>query len=211
MSFQPKPTESLILWDLLFTGDEPAMSKIKPDLERIKRKILIEEGLIELKKQGRSHHVVLTDKAWKCALDDFRVEGTKSTYAATALQHLLDKVRNYLKSNDIPLSEFLNSTNKSAIDADSAVVIEKDLEEEIRKAYSKASGATYKVRVRLSELRQYLGNLPRPDIDRTLIEMQRLGQITLMPLDNPQEIHPEDEQAAVDLGGAKRHILYMEG
>lgn len=211
MSFQPKPTESLILWDLLFTGEEPAMSKAKPDLEPTKRKKLIEEGLIELQKRGRAHHILLTDKAWNCALEDFRVEGTKSPYAATALQHLLDKVRNYLESNDISLSEFFGSTNESAMDIDSTVFIEKDLEEEIRKAYSKASGSTYKVRVRLSMLHQYLDDLPRPDIDKTLIEMQRLGKITLMPLDNPQEIHPEDEQAAVDLGGAKRHILYMEG
>ena len=205
------PTEALLLWDLLITGEQPAMSKTKPGLERTKREILVKKGFINLEKRGQPTHILLTEKARKCALDDLIVDGTQSPYAATAFQHLIEKLREYLKCNDISLEEFLNPQNKAAADSDKTFATPEDLEEKIREAYSKVSEGNYNVRVRLSELRQYLGDLPRTEIDEKLGEMELAGKLSLMPLDDPQEIHPEDEKAAIDLGGPKRHILYMKG
>lgn len=211
MSSKPKPTEALILWDLLLTGEEPAMSKVKPDLKRSKREILVKEGFIELEKRGPSTHIVLTDQVWDCALDDLVVEGTKSTHAATALQHLLGKLKDYLQFHDISLEEFLRPQSEAITESDSRLSTPKDLEEKIREAYSKVSGGSYNVRVRLSELREHLDNLPREEIDKVLSEMQLAEKLVLMTLDDPQEIFPEDEKAAIDMGGPKRHILYMKG
>lgn len=205
------PTEAVMLWDLLCTGEEPAMSKVKPDLKPSKREILVKKGIIDLEKRGSSTHILLTDKAWNCALDDLIVDGSQSTYAATAFQHLIERVKEYLQAHDISLAEFLDPQSKAAADSDKTLATSEDLEERIQDAYSKVSGGSYNVRVRLSELRKHLVNFPRTHIDQTLGKMQRTGKIDLMPLDNPQEIRPEDEKAALDLGGAKRHILYIEG
>ncbi len=208
---KPEPTQALILFDLLFTGEEPAMSKVEPELKPSKREMLVKEGFIELEKRGRSTHIVLTDKVWDCALDDLIVDGTRSPYAATALQHLLGKLKEYLQCNDISLAEFLRPQEKETTDLDEISETSEDLEKRIREAYSKISGGRDDTRVRLSELRQYLGDISRTEIDKILSVMQQAGKLTLMPLDNPQEIHPEDEKAAIDLGGPKRHILYMKG
>lgn len=211
MSFQPTPKQALALLDLLLTSEEPAVSKVKPELKPAERETLAKEGLIELEQRGRSKHIVITDKVWDCALDDLIVEGTKSPYAATVLQHLLERLKDYLRSNDISLAEFLHFQNKKIADSANTEIASENLAKEIRKAYLEVSGGRYNVRVRLSELRQHLDNLPRAEIDKTLGEMELAGQLSLMTLDDPQEIRSEDEKAAIDLGGPKRHILYMKG
>jgi hypothetical protein len=47
-------------------------------------------------------------------------------------------------------------------------------------------------------------------VDKVLIQMDLAGKITLLHLDDPQEIQLEDEQAAVNIGGHKKYIFYMK-
>jgi hypothetical protein len=55
-----------------------------------------------------------------------------------------------------------------------------------------------------------LADVSREDLDRALLLLQKSGRLVLMHLDDPHERTPEDDQAAIDLLGFKRHILYME-
>ena len=204
------PKQSLVLWKLLITGDEPAVSKVKPELKPAERKPLIDAGLIELVKRGRSTHIVLTDKAWEWASEHFDVELSKSNVAVPVLQELLKKLGSYLKHQKIPLVEFLVHQNKPIEDSENAIAAPTDLEAKIREAYLKTSGEKYDVRVRLSRLRQLIDDVPQVEVDKALIQMELAGKITLMHLDDPQEIQSEDEQAAVNIGGHKNHIVYMK-
>jgi hypothetical protein len=210
VSFQPTPKQALVLWNLFIDDKEPAVSKVKPKFTLAECQPLIEAGLIELEQRGRATHLVLTDKAWKNALDYLIVEGVKS-HAVTVPKPFLERVKEYLRSHDISLAEFLRPQDKAVAASANIVITPEDLEEKIREAYLEVSGGNYSVRVRLSELRQHLDNLPRAEVDKSLIKMQRSKQLSLMPLDDPQEIRPEDKKAAIDMGGPKRHILYMEG
>nr|WP_206755127.1 hypothetical protein [Leptolyngbya sp. FACHB-711] len=194
----------------MLSGEEPAVSKVKPNLTPSEREKLAGGGYLEIEKRGVSSHIILTDKVWECALNDLVVEGTRSPHASTVLQHLLKKLKEYLESHDISLAEFLRSQN-GAIAEVNITIAPPNLKEKVREAYLEISGGSYNVRVRLSELRTHLGDLPRTEIDKTLGEMELAGQLSLMPLDDPQEIHSEDEKAAIDMGGPKRHILYMKG
>ncbi|EKQ66592.1 hypothetical protein OsccyDRAFT_5080 [Leptolyngbyaceae cyanobacterium JSC-12] len=209
MSFQPTPKQALVMWSLLITGDEPAISKVRPELKPAERKPLIDFGLIELVKRGRSTHIVLTDKAWDWAAGHFEVELSKSNYAVPILQELLKKLGSYLNSHKIPLVEFLVYKNTTIEHSESGAAVLSDLGAKIREAYLQASGGEYNVRVRLSQLRQLVDDLPQAEVDKVLIQMGLVGKITLMHLDDPQEIRPEDEQAAVNIGGQKNHIVYM--
>ncbi len=209
MSFQPTPKQALVMWSLLIIGDEPAVSKVRPELKPAERKPLIDFGLIELVKRGRSTHIVLTDKAWDWAAGHFEAELSKSNYAAPILQELLKKLGHYLNHHQIPLVEFLVYKNTTIEHSESGAAVLSDLGAKIREAYLKASGGEYNVRVRLSQLRQLVDDLPQAEVDKVLIKMGLAGKITLMHLDDPQEIRPEDEQAAVNIGGQKNHIVYM--
>ena len=210
-SSQQKPTPSLALWELLLTGEEPAMSKVKPDITPSVRQKLVDEGLIELEKRGRSTHILLTDGAWNRALDDLVVEGSRSPYGNTVLQHLLKRVQQYLDVNNISLAEFLRSKDPAPLDSDSdSEQSAAAVEDKIRAAYTKASQGSYNVRVKLAELRKYLSEFSRTQIDQALGKMELEENLVLMTLNDPQEIDAEDEAAAVDVGGQKRHIVYVK-
>lgn len=218
MSFSPTPKQALVLWKLLITQEKPKKSELKPKLtkeeldelekegllEIVERKKLREEGKIDLK--GRGKHAVLGKNALTWASSNFDIElySSKYTKAVTPLiTELLRLVALNMDARDISLSDFLGVS-------DNAVEIPEDLEEPICKAYLSLSNGRYKVRVRLADLRRQLGGLPREEVDKTLGEMELDGKLSLMKLDDPTDIFPADEEAAIDLGGAKRHILYMK-
>jgi hypothetical protein len=129
------------MWNLLITGDEPAVSKVRPELKPTERKPLKDAGLIELVKRGRSTHIVLTDKAWDWASEHFDEELWKSTFAVPVLQALLKKLGSYLKHHKIPLVEFLVHESKAIKDSESAVVVPIDLIEAKYKFNSLSFGA----------------------------------------------------------------------
>ena len=210
MNFQASPKQALVIWNLLITEDEPAISKVKPELKPNERKPLIDAGLIELVKRGRSTHIILTDKAWDWAVEHFEVELSKSNLASPMLQELLKKIGAYLQHNKISLGEFLRCQDIPNEPSENVPTVPLDLEARIRQAYLQASGGEYVVRVRLAQLRQLLPNVPREILDKTLIQMGLAGTITLMHLDDPQEIRPADEQAVLNIGGHKNHIVYMK-
>ncbi|WP_038025942.1 hypothetical protein [Synechococcus sp. PCC 7336] len=211
MSFDPTPKQVRVMWNLLFTGEEPAISKIKPQFSPAERKPLIEAGLVDLEKRGRSNHMVLTDKAWEWAIDHLNAEVPKSRAAAPILQAALTKLQAYLRSQGIPLAEFLAPQNASSDHRIAAPIATTSLEERIRTAYAKLADGRSNVRVRLAQLRQHLEDLSRDEIDSTLRSMQLDGQLVLIHMDNPQEMQPEDELAAIAVGAGKRHIIYMQG
>jgi hypothetical protein len=211
LSFKPNPKQALVMWHLLITGNEPKLSDVKPELKPAERKPLEEAGLIALEKRGRSKHMVLTDRAWEWALDHFDAEVSKSSSAAPVLQTLLVKLKAYLQLHAIPLAELLGPQDEQVVGSGITPIPPHNLEEKVRAAYTSVAGGTYNVRVRLSELRRYLDELSREEVDSTLLAMQLEGKLVLMHLDDPQEITLEDEQAAVDVSGHKRHLVYMKG
>lgn len=48
------------------------------------------------------------------------------------------------------------------------------------------------------------------EFSRLILQAQADGLVVLMRLDDPQEIRPEDEEAAINIMGNKRHILYRQ-
>ena len=62
----------------------------------------------------------------------------------------------------------------------------------------------------LRDLRPALRDVPREALDRALLAMQEEGRLLLYHMDNAFERTREDDEAAIDISGAKRHLLYME-
>jgi hypothetical protein len=102
------PKQALTIWSLLITGDEPQKSKLKNP----ERNILLKQGLITLENIGRSEHIVLTEKAWGWAAENFDVPLAKSIAAVPVLQALLRMTGRYLKNNRLALSDFTIATSK---------------------------------------------------------------------------------------------------
>jgi len=86
------------------------------------------------------------------------------------------------------------------------------LEDQIISASLSIANGKRKIRVRLSDLRDKLPEIPKHILDEKLLEMQRgkNRKLTLFSLDDPYEIKKRDREAVINIAGFKSHILYLE-
>ncbi len=202
MTFTPSPLQTLVLFRLLFTGEEPKQSDVK-QLNPRTRKELIEAGFIELEKRGRAQHILLTDRTWAWASDHLDAPISPQARTNEAFEALLARLKHFLQARDLPLAGFM-------ADAAPPEAATHDLPERIRAACFALTDGRSNVRVHLKDLRNRLADVPRETLDKALLALQKEGRLVLMHLDDPRERTPEDEGAAIDILGFKRHILYME-
>lgn len=203
MSFTPSPMQALVLFRLIFTGEEPKLSELSQLKPKMRRE-LVDAGFIELEKRGRAQHILLTDRAWAWVGDNLDAKVPRQARTMEAFEGLLQRLQNYLRAHDMAVAEFLRPARHEIPAAE-------DLHSKIRDAYLRLSGGQRNVRVRLRELRNLLSGVPREQLDAALLDLQNLGRLVLMHLDDPRERTVEDEHAAIEILGNKRHILYMEG
>ncbi len=228
MNLTLTPKQALIIWNLIITREEPIKSKIKP----VDRNPLKDAGLIDLDPpQARSQRIILTDKAWDWASENFELPlRTHPTQQERTLRALLTQLGAYLNAHELSLAEFIptkssategakekSSTDQTSNDIPTNKVspdietdLETDIETRIRNTYLQMTDGEFSARVLLSKLRQHLTDFPREVVDKTLIAMQLARKLVLMSLNDPQEIQPADEQAAISVGGEKRHIVYLK-
>jgi len=208
-----EPLQVLAIWKLLFTGEEPKISDMKPSLTPAKRNRLRDLGLIELEKRegisktGRkSHatHVVLTDEAWRWAAEHLDAAfSTNSPNGAKALAGLLPRLKAYMERNGVTLAELLAPAEEEE------PAETRDREEQIREAYRALANGAWNVPVRIAQLRSWLTGIPRHELDEALLRMQREDKLVLYPNNDPQDLRPEDHDGAIDVAGSKRHLVYM--
>lgn len=226
MTQEPSPKQTLLLWVLLFTGEEPAISLSKPELTKAERDELVSAGLLRLEPRGRSKHIILTDKAWDWAAGHLDAAfSTRSPATASALAGLLKRLKAYLEVHEQALVDVLRprparpvppprtaaETAVPAPDKGTEAAAGRTLEEMVVRAYLQASGSVWNVWVRLSEIRRRLPDVPRQELDRELLRLERTKRGVLYRIDDPQDIRPEDAAGALDVAGFKRHIFLMRG
>jgi hypothetical protein len=182
---------------------------------------MVEAGLIKLEKRGRATHIVLEDKAWYWAQNNFGVELSLSKYAVPVLQALLVKIGLYLNVHEIPLAEMMTAskatdtvdepTHENISNAGASGLSTNDLIEKVRQAYFSIPDGEAGFRVRLSHLREHLPGLSKQQINQALLSMQDQGEISLLATEDLHEITAEDESSAIDMGGGdKRYFAFMK-
>ncbi len=208
--------QTLFVWVLLFTGQEPSLSKAKPKIFPKERAQLIDAGLIRLDKRGKSTHLVLTDKAWGWAAEHLDAPfSLQSLAAAPALGGLLKRLKTFLEIRHLALADFLNprplqpKPDAGAPVPGPAPAAASSLEAAAVRAYLQASGSVWNVWVKLADIRKRLPDVPRADLDRELLRLEKTGRAILYPIEDPEALRPEDESAALLVAGFKRHILRM--
>ncbi|VEN74861.1 conserved hypothetical protein [Candidatus Desulfarcum epimagneticum] len=226
MDFTPSPIQTLALWRLLFSDDPaPMQSRLKPRLTPAQRKELADAGLICLSKRGRAFYVELTEKAWAWAEKNLDAPFSRTVNAAAPFACLLSALKRHMAAENIPLTEILRpkengekhkkaETSRNAVSPGRGIRRGKDHEKDqgkkrIKAACLEASGGRLNVRIRLARLREIADDIPPRTLEAIIRDMQLDGTAVLYPLDDPSEITPEDEAAAVLVMGRKNHILYM--
>jgi hypothetical protein len=212
----PDPKQALILFSLMFGGDEPMVSKIKPRITVAESAALQRADLITLERRGRANHVVLTEAAWDWAGKNLDAPISKRAHTNETLMAVLARLKRFLDARGIPLGEMARAPKASAGDA---LTHErhglkngaKDVGARVRDICLRATGGRTRVRVRLVEVRKALADVPRAALDETLLAMQRSEAATFFPLDNPQELFPDDERDALNIAGTRHHLVYLNG
>jgi hypothetical protein len=82
------------------------------------------------------------------------------------------------------------------------------LEDQIRQAALRIAGG-FDRRVRLTDLRRFISEAGRDELDQALRRMSSQGKIALFPLDDPTEKRLQDIRDALDLSGVPQHVLYL--
>lgn len=192
------------------------MSKVKPDLSPAERKPLVEAGLIRLEKRGSASHIVLEDKAWDWAVENFDVELSVSKFAVPVLEQLLHKLNRYLNTHQVSLADVLSASEpadkpEKPTPKDTDGADPDDLVAKVRQAYFSIPDGEAGFRVRLHQLRKHLTRFSEQQANQALLSMQKQGEISLLAAEDLQEINADDESAAIDMGsGDKRYFVYMK-
>jgi hypothetical protein len=228
MNSDYEPLQKLLLWRLAMSDDGEFLKDIKTSLAAAKRKALIRDGLIA--EQRRKHpnsgraatFLTLEDRGWTWCqthlTDDLR---TRSTQTTPILERLLKLLASYFERQDetTSLGQLVlqarrpPSAGAPAHPGNASPVTASEIRESIAAACLEFGKGERNIRVRLSQLRERLGDqVSRAQLDETLLEMERRGELALYPLENPLEIGPADRAAVLRTGpGLERHLVYFIG
>lgn len=223
--------QQLALWELVLTGDGKSASKRSVKLKLSEVKGLESAGLVTIENGPRKKEppwgskLHLTDEAWAWANQQgLKGHLSRSPVAAHLLEALLRKIGDYLEMHELPLDHVLRP-RRAEVEPDGAVstaaeerpdttphqVTPPTLEERIRAAYLRVTGGCLNEYVRLALLRAELRGEAAEAVDAELRAMQQRGGAVLYPIDVPQRLRPEDEAAALRVGGERRDLLCIRG
>jgi len=199
MASELSPKQALAIYYLLFTGKEPLQSKAQPPLTPKERKQLVEAALVEIFKKptGRGSFLRLTDRAWSWAEENLGGTLGKSQAAGEALQFLLLKLGQYLKNNDVRLTDILVSSKSSA----------KNFNGDIEAAYLRITGGAFNAPVRIADLCKSLSQLNASDFIAALLKLHTAQKVFFARLDDPQSVTEEDRRFAVEVDGHEKHLV----
>jgi hypothetical protein len=216
---------------------EPMQSKAKPELNVKERQELLDKGYLSAdgrgKGGGRPIHLVLTDRAWSWAgrTHDVELLQSNSPVGADVLQALLSRLLPFLQEHELPLASVLAGrkvevvTHEAAGPDDELLVRVSNgavshgvsgahgvasLSERVEAACLNLTCGQRKQRVRLSALRGNMTDVPREALDQALLDLQDAGRAVLYRDDNSAALTDADHAAALVVGEAPRHIIYLE-
>lgn len=210
MAMTPSPIQTLFLWRLLVSGGGEFLKVAKPELDAKNRRTLLDAGLIETEKRkqfpdrkgARSvTYVSLSEKGWDWAANNLDAQvSTRSPAAGPILHVFLTKLKFHLQRHNVGLADFITAPEEA----------ERELVERVRAAYAELGEGKADVRVRLADLRQAMADVDRTLLDTAILTMEREEAAVLYPFDNPVEMRPEDERAALPNSiGHPRHVIYI--
>jgi hypothetical protein len=191
---------------------------------------LIREGLIvdEPRKvggKGRAlSYLILTDKGWAWCQDHlsegFKFRGTTPKLAGVVLERLLGLLQKYFETQDHTTSfgEFVLQSRSQKPDngpargdGTSSEGPTNGVAGQVREACRALANGRTNSRIRLADLRQRV-RVERTNLDETLLNMERSGELSLYELNDPREIQDSDRDAALrNSAGNPRHVVYFGG
>jgi hypothetical protein len=228
MNYQPTTAEHRLLWRLVANSGEGFNDVVEAD--KGPRDSLQRARLIEVEKRTKQSgkrkvqamYLRLTDAGWAWCNQDMswhKPRGKAEQFLNTLLQRLKVLFERQVAASS--LADFINNSapatiTPTATPTEGAVApgtpSDTKLDGRIRAACLELGGGREAVRIRIADLRKRLADVPSDLLSEELRELSRRRELTLYPLDDPRQITPEDEAAAIHSStGVPQHILYYGG
>ncbi len=227
MSDQLTTAEQRLLWQLVANPGGEFESVLKPTNAKRTREALVRAELIEVEKRVRpsrskrkvkATYLSLTDAGWAWCNQNMvwhKPSGKAEQFLNALLQRL--KVLFERQCAVASLADFIVNTApetapSSAPPTGNEVAPNTGLGARIRATCLELGGGREAVRVRLADLRRRLVDVPAVELTAGVRELSRRGELMLYPLDDPRQITPDDEAAAIRSStDVPQHILYFGG
>ncbi|MDR3203369.1 MAG: hypothetical protein LBV23_01300 [Deltaproteobacteria bacterium] len=212
----------LSLWSILAGGGTRWNCLVKPVISPKSRKFLQQKGLIEvlkhrpsaeefevLKKEGLAKansasprlKIFLTEKGRRYLSENLSGQPFGRSPAATTILNWLLSSLDRARSQGVEVFKFLGLPTPQPSKSDSELLtFLKSLE-----PFRFMPGGS----LRLAALRSLLPDWRPKDLDWALLELQKQGKLVLYAFDDPDRIGPDDERAALRVGGVVRHHLFL--
>ncbi|MRH90921.1 hypothetical protein GFY24_26360 [Nocardia sp. SYP-A9097] len=158
------------------------------------RRHLNDLGLVSSTMVNRAFVHELSDRGavW-CDTELSRERPERSGSAGGALYALLAGLRRYLDDSGVALAD----------------IFRPDVASQVEAAYAELTRGRG-TPLRLADLRDRLGGVPRDQVDRALEALARRNHIHVRAEADQKTLTPQDQEAAVVLGGTPRHLLTIE-
>ncbi|GAB3277794.1 hypothetical protein GCM10027589_03710 [Actinocorallia lasiicapitis] len=193
----------LALMALGGTASNPELRALIGDaIDGAPRRRFNELHLVRSEKEGRAFRHELTDEGWAwCAAELSGIAPDRGGSLGKALYVVLELLRDYLDAADLSLGDLVLTARGPREEADLPALI--------RDAYWQVA-AKPREWVLLTRLRPLLTAVPRTEIDDALRVMEQLPDVHLVPEADQKTLLDEDREAAVSVGGVKKHLLAIE-
>jgi hypothetical protein len=229
MNYQATTAEHRLLWMLVANSGEGFNNDFKTD--KRSRESLQRAGLIEVEKRAKPSgkrkvqvmYLRLTDAGWAWCNQDMSWQNPRSK-VERFLNALLQRLKVLFERQGAvaSLADFVNNTAPAASITPATATqdaqpttdgrLNANLDGMIRAACLELGGGREAVRIRIADLRKRLAEVPSDILTEGLRELSRRRELTLYPLDDPRQITPDDEAAAIHSAtGVPQHILYYGG
>lgn len=163
----------------------------KPDRDRLEK-----DGLISVnqERKGGPLSLELTEKGWERAVAELGSDmpARAGSYGA-ALYAVLDKLGQYVDRAKISPQDIF-------------FAVPEDVEARIRKAYGELAPQAGDY-VMLASLRKALPDIPRADLDATLVRLVQAPDVRIIPESNQKALSAEERAGAVTIGNQQRHLI----
>ena len=184
----------------------PELKNLGPELKKLDRERLNRLKLIETTPGTPMVHE-LTDAGWMtCRSLVGTAAPARVTGQGKVLYTVLAALDRYLRQKDLVLAEMFEQAGQE-IDVERRG--EKDTESRVRHMYSRlvAQPGGW---LGLAKLRAELVDVPRTELDATLVRMYQVPGVSLIPEENQKTLTATDREAAVQIGLQDKHLIAIQ-
>jgi hypothetical protein len=223
LSYDPTPTQALLLFGLIARHGACAQAELMPKVEKADREALEREKLITVGKVGRGFRLTLADAGWAWTATNL---SAALPPAQRTLSDIMARLSEHLAKSGETLADFIGSKPEETLPqpptrkrggggakpkpAKPKPPSPAALRKRIEAAYLALTNGRKDESVRLASLRAELSDLDRATVDAALGRILKEGKkATLMRHDDPRQLDQVDHDAAFNPAGEPFHVIWI--